>query len=126
MNLRIILFIFFLIVGKSYCQNNKEIKIEISVKNYLDRINQNMTLTKLEKEKLFTFKKNHLQKLSFVENKYKNHAKLSDEMLKINIGYKKSIVIEFGKKRGVQILEASKVLKGSYFVEIKPLKTLKN
>jgi hypothetical protein len=116
MNLRIIFFIFFLIVGKSYCQNNKEIKIEISVKNYLDRINQNMTLTKLEKEKLFTFKKNHLQKLSFVENKYKNHAKLSDEMLKINIGYKKSIVIEFGKKRGLQILEASKVLKGSYFV----------
>jgi hypothetical protein len=47
----------------------------------------------------------------FIESKYKNHSKLNDERLKFNIEYSQSVVEEFGKQKGIEILEASKYLK---------------
>lgn len=126
MSLRFFFLIFvFFIVGKAYCQDNNEKKIDISTQSYIDRINKNIYLTKLENEKLFALKKNLTKKLKLVEDKYKNHFKLNDEILKLKIEFSKLVVEEFGKQKGLQIIELSKIIKGSYSIKSKP-QTLNN
>lgn len=100
-------------------------KIDISTQSYIDIINKNIYLTKLENEKLFALKKNLTKKLKLVEDKYKNHFKLNDEILKLKIEFSKLVVEEFGKQKGLQIIELSKIIKGSYSIKSKP-QTLNN
>ena len=121
MSLKVVFVIFvFFIVAKTYSQDNQEKKINITIQTYLARINDNIYLTKTENEKLFILKRNQTKNLKLVEDKYKNHFKLNDEILKVNIEFSKLVVQEFGKQKGLQILEASKIVMGTYLIKTKP------
>ncbi|MGY8939133.1 MAG: hypothetical protein ACKVK4_04060 [Flavobacteriales bacterium] len=127
MSLKVVFVIFvFFIVAKTYSQDNQEKKINITIQTYLARINDNIYLTKTENEKLFILKRNQTKNLKLVEDKYKNHFKLNDEILKVNIEFSKLVVQEFGKQKGLQILEASKIVMGTYLIKTKPNQSINN
>jgi len=127
MSLKVVFVIFvFFIVAKTYSQDNQEKKINITIQTYLARINDNIYLTKTENEKLFILKRNQTKNLKLVEDKYKNHFKLNDEILKVNIEFSKLVVKEFGKQKGLQILEASKIVMGTYLIKTKPNQSINN
>lgn len=120
MNLKILYlfsFLFFAFTQHVTCQKNTDETIVDYVNEYIKRVNKNLELTKLEKGKLFKLKETYYKKYLFVEHKYKNHSKLDDQRIKVNLAYSKSVVQEFGKKRGIEILEASKILAGTYSVK---------
>jgi len=94
--------------------NKKEV-----INKYIARINSKVILSDEEKNKLFLLKEKHTDKVLKTEKKYKNHAKLKDEILKLNAEYSEFVVKEFGKKRGVEILEAARTLKGAYLIKLK-------
>ena len=89
MKKQILVVVVCLLIGLSaLAQNNMDKRVENNVKAYIERIEGNITLTIEEKTKLFDLKKEH------------------------TIGFWKiKIVKEFGRKRGVEILKASRVKK---------------
>jgi hypothetical protein len=46
--------------------------------------------------------------------------------LKVNIEFSKLVVQEFGKQKGLQILEASKIVMGTYLIKTKPNQSINN
>lgn len=90
--------------------------LETSIKDYIRTIDKSINLSEKEEEQLYAIKKSNDIKSMNIEQKFKDHVRLNEERLKLNIEFSKSIVEKFGKKRGFEILEATKVLKASYFV----------
>ena len=122
MNIKPLLFFIafsFLNVSIFFSQSTKNTEKKDSTEEYVNRITNNISLTKEEKTKLYKLRKEYDLKTIKVNNIYKNHTKLNEERLKINVEYSEMIVKKFGKKRGIEILEASKVLKGFYLVDNK-------
>lgn len=114
----LLIFIFFGVLtvkGQEVKKPNKKEEIN----KYISRINSKVILSDDEKDKLFQLKEKHTDKILKTEKKYKNHTKLKDEILKLNAEYSEFIVKEFGKKRGVEILEAARILQGAYSIKLK-------
>ena len=68
-------------------------------------------LSKEEKDKIYELKKTHTISFWEVAKKFKDQPELNDKKTKVSKAFSQSIVKEFGRKRGFEILKASRVKK---------------
>ncbi|MGY8939132.1 MAG: hypothetical protein ACKVK4_04055 [Flavobacteriales bacterium] len=112
MKKQILVVVVCLLIGLSaLAQNNMDKRVENNVKAYIERIEGNITLTIEEKTKLFDLKKEHTIGFWKINEEFKDKPELQEERVKLNKEFSEKIVKEFGRKRGVEILKASRVKK---------------
>jgi hypothetical protein len=112
MKKQILIVIITLLMGfNAMAQTNREKRVENNVKAYVDRVEGNIKLIDEEKTKLFELKKEHTISFWEVAKKFKDQPELKDEKTKVSKAFSQSIVKEFGRKRGFEILKASRVKK---------------
>jgi hypothetical protein len=92
-------------------QDHYEKRVAKNVTSYIERIENNIKLSKEEKDKIYELKKTHTISFWEVAKKFKEQPELKDEKTKVSKALSQSIVKEFGRKRGVEILKASRVKK---------------
>jgi hypothetical protein len=108
---KIILVAIFSMALSISAQDNYEKRVENNVNSYIERIEKTIELTKEEKTKLYNIKKVHTVDFWKVTADFKDKPELAEEKQKISKTYSKSIIETFGRKRGLEILKASRVKK---------------
>jgi methyl coenzyme M reductase beta subunit len=92
-------------------QDNMDNRIENNVNAYIEKVESNIKLTDEEKTKIFELKKVHTISFWEVSEKFKGKPELSDEKTKVSKAFSESLIKEFGRERGLEILKASRVKK---------------
>jgi len=107
-----ILFLFLAAMSSSlFSQTNYDKRVENNVNAYIERVENNITLSKEEKEKIFDLKKVHTINFWKVTEELKDKPTLDEERKKVGKAFSSAMIEEFGRKRGLEILKASRVKK---------------
>jgi len=106
----IILLVFSLAINSSiFAQKSQEQKIERKVLAYIEAVESKTTITSEEKETITVLKKEHLNAIAEIGEKYeKGSDDLKAKRKESNKKYSKALSKAFGKERAKEIISASK------------------
>lgn len=107
----LIIVAFFTMAVSVSAQSNYEKRVDDNVNAYLERIEDNIKLTPDEKNKIYKLKKTHTEEYWKATEEFKEKPELAEEKEKVSKIFSQGIITTFGRKRGLEILKASRVKK---------------